>query len=112
MASNLITAGHEVALWSHSVGKAHQFTARGGVACATPAEVAQRSDYVFLCVGADPATEWLRACPVALDDKHFVKTGACVWWMNKKRIANQSSSAAWAWHECAPRTNVRPTDDH
>ena len=51
MASNLITAGHEVALWSHSVGKAHQFTARGGVACATPAEVAERSDYVFVCVG-------------------------------------------------------------
>jgi thioredoxin reductase (NADPH) len=32
--------------------------------------------YVFLFVGADPATEWLRECPVALDEKHFVKTGA------------------------------------
>jgi thioredoxin reductase (NADPH) len=30
---------------------------------------------VFLFVGADPATEWLRGCDVALDAKGFVKTG-------------------------------------
>jgi thioredoxin reductase (NADPH) len=34
-------------------------------------EVAQ----VFLFVGADPATEWLRTCDVALDAKGFVRTG-------------------------------------
>ena len=51
MAVNLIKAGHEVALWSHSGSKAHQYTALGGVACTTPAEVAKRSDCVFLCVG-------------------------------------------------------------
>jgi thioredoxin reductase (NADPH) len=39
-------------------------------------EVQHAIRYVFLFVGADPATEWLRECPVALDDKHFVKTGA------------------------------------
>jgi len=32
--------------------------------------------HVFLFVGADPATEWLRSCEVALDGKGFVKTGA------------------------------------
>jgi thioredoxin reductase (NADPH) len=32
--------------------------------------------HVFLFVGADPATEWLRGCDVALDRKGFVKTGA------------------------------------
>src|SRR2546422_3439977 len=32
--------------------------------------------HVFLFVGADPATEWLRGCDVALDGKGFVKTGA------------------------------------
>jgi thioredoxin reductase (NADPH) len=32
--------------------------------------------HVFLFVGADPATEWLRGCEVALDGKGFVKTGA------------------------------------
>jgi len=31
--------------------------------------------HVFLFVGADPATEWLRGCEVALDGKGFVKTG-------------------------------------
>ena len=32
--------------------------------------------HVFLFVGADPATEWLRNCDLALDGKGFVKTGA------------------------------------
>jgi thioredoxin reductase (NADPH) len=31
--------------------------------------------HVFLFVGADPATEWLQGCDVALDGKGFVKTG-------------------------------------
>lgn len=51
MALHLIEAGHEVALWSHSHGKAEAIAARGGRACATPAEVAQRSECIFLCVG-------------------------------------------------------------
>jgi len=32
-------------------------------------------NHVFLFLGADPATGWLRGCPVALDDKGFVRTG-------------------------------------
>ena len=51
MARNLIRAGHEVALWSHTSGKAEALAREGGVACATPAEVARRSECVFLCVG-------------------------------------------------------------
>jgi thioredoxin reductase (NADPH) len=31
--------------------------------------------HIFLFVGADPATDWLRGCDVALDAKGFVKTG-------------------------------------
>jgi thioredoxin reductase len=31
---------------------------------------------VFLFVGADPATEWLKGCGVALDKAGFVTTGA------------------------------------
>ena len=30
---------------------------------------------LFLFIGADPATEWLRDCGVALDAKGFVRTG-------------------------------------
>ena len=32
--------------------------------------------HVFVFVGADPATEWLRSCEVVLDEKGFVKTGS------------------------------------
>ncbi|HUL41647.1 MAG TPA: FAD-dependent oxidoreductase [Burkholderiales bacterium] len=31
---------------------------------------------VFLFLGADPATEWLKNCDVVLDDKGFVRTGS------------------------------------
>ncbi len=52
MARHLIAAGHDVALWSHTAEKATRLAAAvGGVARATPAEVARHSDYVFLCVG-------------------------------------------------------------
>jgi 3-hydroxyisobutyrate dehydrogenase-like beta-hydroxyacid dehydrogenase len=51
MARHLIEAGHDVALWSHSPDKAQRLAVRGGIARNTPAEVAQQSDCVFLCVG-------------------------------------------------------------
>ena len=31
---------------------------------------------VFLFLGADPATDWLKDCGVTLDDKGFVRTGS------------------------------------
>ncbi len=54
MARNLLKAGHDVALWSHTAEKARELAAAfGGQAtpCATPREVAQRSECIFLCVG-------------------------------------------------------------
>src|ERR1039458_5309704 len=51
MARNLIRAGHEVALWSYSEGKAERLAGEGATACATPAEVARRSECGFLRVG-------------------------------------------------------------
>ena len=51
MARSLMRAGHDVAVWSHSGGKVEQFAKDGATACATPAEVAKRSECVFLCVG-------------------------------------------------------------
>lgn len=58
MARNLMKAGHEVALWSHSKGKAEKVAADGtGKACATPAEVAKNADCVFLCVGDSKMAE-------------------------------------------------------
>src|SRR6516162_8023604 len=52
MARNLLRAGHNVAVWSHTSDKAHKLAAEEkGVFCATPQEVAAQADTVFLCVG-------------------------------------------------------------
>jgi len=52
MARNLLRAGHQVALWSHTTAKARELaTAEKGLLCATPREVAENADVVFLCVG-------------------------------------------------------------
>jgi len=52
MAGHLLKAGHDVALWSHTGGKAQQLAKIGkGTACSTPREVAERSDVIFYCVG-------------------------------------------------------------
>jgi thioredoxin reductase (NADPH) len=42
----------------------------------TGAEETADVQHLFVFVGADPATEWLQECGVALDAKGFVKTGA------------------------------------
>jgi 3-hydroxyisobutyrate dehydrogenase/2-hydroxy-3-oxopropionate reductase len=58
MARNLLDAGHEVALWSHTAAKAEELAKRGkGASCRTPAEVAERSECVFLCVGDSSMSE-------------------------------------------------------
>jgi 3-hydroxyisobutyrate dehydrogenase/2-hydroxy-3-oxopropionate reductase len=52
MARNLLRAGHEVALWSHTGEKARKLADEGnGRCCATPKEAAENADCVFLCVG-------------------------------------------------------------
>jgi len=52
MARNLLRAGHEVAVWTHSAAKARELAAaEKGRFCATPKEVAENADVVFLIVG-------------------------------------------------------------
>ena len=52
MAGHLLRAGHDVALWSHTAGKAEALAKEGkGTVCATPREAAERADFIFLCVG-------------------------------------------------------------
>jgi 3-hydroxyisobutyrate dehydrogenase/2-hydroxy-3-oxopropionate reductase len=52
MARNLLRAGHEVALWSHTASKAKQLAAEGkGIACDTPKQVGEHAECIFLCVG-------------------------------------------------------------
>lgn len=58
MARNLLKAGHDVALWSNTGSKAQHIAAEaGGKACATPAEVAQHAECVFICVGDSAMSE-------------------------------------------------------
>jgi 3-hydroxyisobutyrate dehydrogenase/2-hydroxy-3-oxopropionate reductase len=52
MARNLLRAGHQVALWSHTTDKARRLAAdEKGVFCDTPRQVAEQADCIFLCVG-------------------------------------------------------------
>ena len=74
MARALMRAGHEVALWTHSKGKAEALAKEGkGVACASPADVAKRSECVFLCVGN---TEMSRETILGKDGLAAGKAGA------------------------------------
>lgn len=58
MARHLLEAGHEVALWSNTASKAIALAAKGkGRACATPKEVAEGAEAVFLCVGDTAMSE-------------------------------------------------------
>jgi 3-hydroxyisobutyrate dehydrogenase/2-hydroxy-3-oxopropionate reductase len=51
MARSLMRAGHEVALWSYTESKANELAREGATACTSPVQVAERSEWVFLCVG-------------------------------------------------------------
>lgn len=53
MARHLLEAGHEVSLWSHTASKSAELAAahEKGRACATPKEVAENAEIIFLCVG-------------------------------------------------------------
>ncbi len=52
MARNLLRAGHEVAVWSNTTAKATKLAeAEKARFCATPKEVAENADIIFLCVG-------------------------------------------------------------
>jgi 3-hydroxyisobutyrate dehydrogenase/2-hydroxy-3-oxopropionate reductase len=55
MARNLMRAGHDVAVWSHSAAKAKKLADdEKGKFCATPKEVGTHAEAIFLCVGDTP----------------------------------------------------------
>jgi len=58
MARNLLRAGHEVALWSHTAAKAKRLAGEEkGAFCSTPREVGAFADCVFVCVGDSAMSE-------------------------------------------------------
>ncbi len=55
MAGHLAAAGHEVAVWNRTAGKARDWTARHeGRAHESIADAVTRCDIVFMCLGDDP----------------------------------------------------------
>ncbi len=58
MARNLLRAGHRVALWSNTLSKAKQLAEEEkGIACDSPKQVADQSEFIFLCVGDTKMSE-------------------------------------------------------
>src|SRR4051812_49236659 len=50
MARRLLGAGHEVAVWNRSAGKAQTLVEAGAKLAANPREVATSSTIIFMCV--------------------------------------------------------------
>jgi 3-hydroxyisobutyrate dehydrogenase len=63
MAGHLLAAGHPLAVYNRSAGKAAALVAKGAASCATPAQVAQQSDVIITMVGypSDVEQVWLGA---------------------------------------------------
>jgi len=61
MAAHLLAAGHPLAIYNRSADKTQALAAKGAVACATPAQVAQQSDIIITMVGypSDVEQVWL-----------------------------------------------------
>lgn len=58
MARNLLRAGHQVALWSHTTAKAKELAdVEHGVCCGTPRQVGEFAECIFLCVGDTAMSE-------------------------------------------------------
>ncbi|HLK66989.1 MAG TPA: NAD(P)-dependent oxidoreductase [Bryobacteraceae bacterium] len=77
MARNLLRAGHEVALWSHSTDKARKLAAEEkGLFCDTPKQVAENAECIFLCVGDTEMAKSVMLGPNGLIEG--VRSGAVV----------------------------------
>lgn len=52
MARNLLRAGHEVAVWSHTTSKVKQLAQdEKAIACDSPKQVGEKAECIFVCVG-------------------------------------------------------------
>jgi 3-hydroxyisobutyrate dehydrogenase-like beta-hydroxyacid dehydrogenase len=112
MARNLLKAGHEVALWSNTQAKAQQLAAEpGGKACATPAEVAQNAECVFLCVGDSTMSEAVILGPAGIKQgarKGLVVVDASTVSPSSSRRTHETLAAAGIDFLGAPCTGSTP----
>jgi 3-hydroxyisobutyrate dehydrogenase-like beta-hydroxyacid dehydrogenase len=112
MARNLLKAGHDVALWSNTQAKAQQLAAEaGGKACATPAEVAQNAECVFLCVGDSTMSEAVILGPAGIKQgarKGLVVVDASTVSPSSSRRTHETLAAAGIDFLGAPCTGSTP----
>ncbi len=77
MARNLLRAGHSVAVWSNTAAKAKRLAeAEKAEFCATPKQVAEAAEIVFLCVGDTAMSERVTLGPEGILDG--VRAGSIV----------------------------------
>lgn len=63
MAKNLVAAGRDVVVWNRTASRLDPLIAAGATAAASPAEVAAKNDFVFVCVSDTPDVEAVVAGP-------------------------------------------------
>jgi len=69
MARNLARAGHTVAVWSYTSAKAKQLAQEEkAIACGTPKEVAEKAEFVCMCVGDTSMAEEVVLGPYGVID--------------------------------------------
>jgi 3-hydroxyisobutyrate dehydrogenase/2-hydroxy-3-oxopropionate reductase len=77
MARNLLRAGHSLAVWSNTAAKARRLAeAEKAEFCATPKQVAEAAEIVFLCVGDTAMSERVTLGPDGILDG--VRAGSIV----------------------------------
>ena len=96
MASNLVKAGHEVAVWNRTPGK----QVDGARVAATPAEAARGAEVVWMCVSDTDAVEQVLFGP---DGVHHSLTSGMV-------IVDSSTISPTATQEFAQRVRGRGVD--
>ena len=57
MALNLLKKGHDLCVWNRTSSKVDELVAAGATAGSSPADVASKSDIVFICVSDTPDVE-------------------------------------------------------
>lgn len=72
MAAHLLAAGHPLTVYNRSPDKAAALVAKGAVACANPAQVAQQSDVIITMVGypSDVEQVWLDSDGIIAHARH------------------------------------------
>lgn len=101
MVANLLAAGHEVTVWNRTPERMAPLIERGGTAAPGPAELAERSSLIMLCVSDTPDVEDLvvgsGGLAAALSPGTLIVDHSTISPAATRRIAGEVASAGGAW---------------